>query len=61
MNCLTCNTLMAPIWYGLPTWGEIELAKMDKIVLGGPVEKEFTHYCHTCQETYPFIEVPYHD
>lgn len=52
---------MAPIWYGLPTWGEIELSKMDKIVLGGPVEKEYTHYCHTCQETYPSIEVPYHD
>lgn len=61
MNCLECNDPMVEIWYGMPTWGEIELAKMGKLVLGGPKEKPYTHYCNTCQETYPLIEVPYHD
>lgn len=52
---------MVPIWYGYPTIDEIMLAREDKIVLGGPVVKEYTHYCHYCQETYPFIEVPYNE
>ena len=51
---------MVDIWYGHPTWTKIELAKNDKLVLGGPVLKEYTHYCFTCQETYPLIEVPYY-
>lgn len=50
---------MVPIWYGHPTIDEIMLAREDKIVLGGPVVKEYTHYCHYCQETYPFIETYY--
>jgi hypothetical protein len=52
---------MVEIWYGMPTWGEIELAKMERLVLGGPKKKEYTHYCFHCQETHPFIEVPYHE
>ena len=52
---------MVEIWYGYPTWTEIELAKLDKIVLGGTIVKEYTHYCHNCQETYPAIEIPYVD
>ena len=52
---------MVEIWYGHPTWAEIELARMDRLVLGGPKVKEYTHYCHKCQETYPEIEVEFHD
>jgi hypothetical protein len=47
---------MVPIWYGDPTVAEIFLAQEDKIVLGGPMEKEYTHFCHYCQETYPTTE-----
>jgi hypothetical protein len=60
MICKTCDEVMVDIWYGHPTWTKIELAKNDKLVLGGPVLKEYTHYCFTCQETYPLIEVPYY-
>lgn len=59
MNCLTCNEPMVEIWYGHPTWAEIELSKMERLVLGGPKQKEYTHYCYKCQETYPTIEIPY--
>ena len=60
MICPICNEyMMVPIWYGQPTIDEIMLAREDKIVLGGPVVKGYTHYCHHCQETYPQIEVPY--
>lgn len=44
---------MVPIWYGTPSIEEIMLAREDKIVLGGPKLKEYTHYCIYCQETYP--------
>lgn len=60
MICPLCNiATMTPIWYGHPTIDEIMLAREDKLVLGGPVTKEYTHYCHLCQETYPTIEIPY--
>jgi hypothetical protein len=49
--------MMVPIWYGTPGIDEIMLAREDKIVLGGPESKEYTHFCHECQETYPVIEV----
>lgn len=52
---------MAPIWYGYPTIDKIMLSREDIIVLGGPVAKEYTHYCHDCQETYPFVEDVYED
>lgn len=59
MICPLCNTSeMSPIWYGIPTIDEIMLSREDKIVLGGPVVKEFSHYCHECQETYPVIQSP---
>ena len=62
MICPICNAYeMVPIWYGHPTIDEIMLAREDKIVLGGPVVKEYTHYCFYCQETYPVIEVPVSD
>lgn len=50
--------MMVPIWYGQPTIDEIMLAREDKIVLGGLVEKEFTHFCHQCQDTFPVSEDP---
>lgn len=58
MLCAICNTSnLLPIWYGLPGPREIELARQDVIVLGGPQEKEFTHYCYLCQETCPYPEL----
>ncbi len=60
MICPICEQEnMVPIWYGHPTLKEIILARDEKIVLGGPKEKEYSHYCNKCQETFPFIEVPY--
>ncbi len=60
MICPICKLYeMTPIWYGHPGIDEIMLAREDKLVLGGPIVKEYTHYCYFCQETYPFIEVPY--
>ena len=48
--------MMVPIWYGVPDIDSIMLAREDKIVLGGPVVKPFTHFCHYCQETFPGSE-----
>ena len=62
MICPICNEYkMVAIWYGHPGIDEIMLAREDKLVLGGPVIKEYNHYCHYCQETYPFIETSYDD
>jgi putative AlgH/UPF0301 family transcriptional regulator len=57
MICSICNQAeMVPIWYGVPEQTEIMMAQFDQIVLGGPVEKEYTHFCHQCQVTYPTEE-----
>ncbi len=57
MICPNCNlNELVPIWYGQPGIDEIMLAREDNLVLGGPVEKEYTHYCHFCQQTYPNVE-----
>jgi hypothetical protein len=62
MICPICNEYeMVAIWYGNPGIEEIMLAREDRLVLGGATVKEYTHYCHYCQETYPIIEVPYND
>lgn len=54
MTCPKCNEYeMIPIWYGAPGIDEIILARQDKLVLGGPEVKSYTHFCHYCQETYP--------
>jgi len=47
---------MVPIIYGQPTPELIEDAQMDRVVLGGPNIKEYTHFCHLCQDTYPESE-----
>ena len=44
---------MVPIIYGYPTEDLIEEARMDRIVLGGTKVKDYTHFCHNCQEVYP--------
>jgi hypothetical protein len=44
---------MVPVWYGQPGFEQIILAKEDQIVLGGPVSKDYTHFCLECQTTYP--------
>ncbi len=57
MICSQCNyDTLIPIWYGTPTVTEILLAQADQIVLGGPVEKPYTHFCGFCQVTYPARE-----
>lgn len=57
MICPLCNqAMMVPIIYGYPTQHLVEQARLDKIVLGGTVFKEYTHFCHNCQTTYPEIE-----
>jgi hypothetical protein len=57
MICPICNQVeMTPIWYGYPGQQEVMLAQFDQIVLGGPIKKEYTHFCHLCQETYPLSE-----
>ena len=62
MTCPLCNeTEMVPIIYGYPTPDLINLAKLDQVVLGGTTIREYTHYCHKCQETYPLIDIPYED
>lgn len=62
MICPLCDSSnMVPIWYGHPTLDDIILARSNRVVLGGPKEKEYTHYCNDCQETYPLIEIPYND
>jgi hypothetical protein len=54
MICKNCNqTMMVPIWYGEPGLEEIILSREDKVVLGGLIVKDYTHFCHYCQTTYP--------
>jgi hypothetical protein len=52
---------MVPIWYGYPTLDDVILSRANKIVLGGPKQKDYTHYCNSCQETYPAPESSYLD
>jgi hypothetical protein len=47
---------MVPIVYGIPDQSLIQLSIDDEIVLGGPTYKDFTHFCHYCQDTYPYPE-----
>ena len=54
LSCPICgNGEMAPILYGYPTPKWIDLAKLEKIALGGPNDVGYTHYCYSCNETYP--------
>jgi hypothetical protein len=51
MICPICTQHgLVPIWYGMPTSNEIFLAREDKLVLGGPKEKEAEYFCLYCQE-----------
>ena len=62
MICPLCNSKdMVPIWYGYPTLDDVILSRANKIVLGGPKQKDYTHYCNSCQETYPAPESSYLD
>ena len=47
---------MVPIIYGYPTSLMIDEARLDRLVLGGTQMKDYTHFCHYCQETYPESE-----
>ena len=62
-NCPICSGDLVNIIYGYPTPKLIEMAKTEDIVLGGMPKNEFrpTHYCHSCQEQFPQIDVVYHD
>ena len=62
MNCPLCTYPMVDVVYGFPSMEMIDLAKNDKIVLGGcPKPNVFrpTHYCLDCQEQYPASEPEY--
>jgi hypothetical protein len=51
MICYICNEYEAvPIWYGQPKPFEITMSREDKLVLGGPIEKDSTHFCLYCNE-----------
>ena len=57
MICPKCNQAeMVPIIYGYPTSLMIDEARLDRLVLGGTQMKDYTHFCHYCQETYPESE-----
>jgi hypothetical protein len=58
--CPVCgNAEMAPILYGYPTPKWIDLAKLEKIALGGTNDVGHTHYCYKCNEVYPAYDVSY--
>jgi hypothetical protein len=62
MNCPLCNEALVEVVYGFPTMEMIDLAKNDKIVLGGcPKPNVFrpTHFCYSCLEQYPQNEPEY--
>ena len=62
MKCPLCDYPMVDVVYGFPTMEMIELAKNDKIVLGGtpkPGDFKPTHFCYDCLEQYPQSETDY--
>lgn len=52
MQCPGCQSSLAPIIYGYPTSDMVEYAVQDLIALGGPIAKEYSHYCYSCDELY---------
>jgi hypothetical protein len=63
MTCLFCGSEMVNIFYGMPTAKALELARNEKIALGGTVwsPEQPTHYCYGCHETFPPSDVPYNE
>jgi hypothetical protein len=56
-KCTFCgNDNMAEIKYGYPTPIMIERAKQEIIALGGIKDVGYTHYCYSCNETFPPTE-----
>lgn len=47
-----CGGVGAPILYGFPTTAMVEHARSGLVALGGVIQKEFTHYCYTCNEAF---------
>lgn len=57
MICPNCPTQeLVPIWYGKPTSQELLFAVREELALGGIIFKDYTHYCYSCHETFPFSE-----
>lgn len=58
-KCAFCgNENMAEVKYGFPTPVMIERAKQELIALGGLYNHGITHYCYSCNETFPPTEWP---
>jgi len=58
-KCTLCgNENMAEVKYGFPTPVMIERAKQEIIALGGLNDYGVTHYCYSCNETFPASEWP---
>jgi hypothetical protein len=56
-KCTFCgNDNMAEIKYGYPTPVMIERARQELIALGGIKDVGYTHYCYSCNETFPPTE-----
>ena len=54
LSCPACGSnKMAPILYGYPTPKWIDMAKLEQVALGGLSNVGYTHYCYSCNETYP--------
>lgn len=58
-KCTICgNENMAEIKYGFPTPTMIERAKLEIIALGGLNDNGYSHYCYSCNETFPPTQWP---
>lgn len=55
--CPLCNVDMAPVIYGYPTPEMIDLSRNEMIALGGTGMKLHTHYCYSCNEVFPPLEI----
>jgi hypothetical protein len=57
-KCLFCgNEKLAEIKYGYPTPIMIDRARKEEIALGGLNNVGFTHYCYSCNEVYPTLDI----
>ena len=49
-----CGASLAPVIYGIPTPEMVQLAIDGVIALGGSKFGGITHYCYSCNNTFPF-------
>jgi 7-cyano-7-deazaguanine synthase in queuosine biosynthesis len=55
-NCPECGHDLVNIFYGMPSFKLIEMAKSEDIALGGTSSDPMrpTHYCYGCGEEFLF-------